>query len=213
MFVIFVMNNFNSGNLALIRQNSEKDLLIRVANGDERSFRFLFDQYKQKIYSLSMYLTHSEFLSEEITQEVFLKIWLYKRQLIGVECFTAYLKTIARHVAGNYLKRIANEKIILQQIAVESLQSDETTYHTVLFNEYQSILEKAIQNLPAQQKKVYILSRHEGLKSEQIAVRMNLSHFTVKEYMKKALCSIRLYAGGRIELTMLIAVLHSFINW
>jgi RNA polymerase sigma-70 factor (family 1) len=190
---------------------SEKDVLLRVADGDEESFRFLFDQYRNKIYSLSMYLTHSEYISEEITQEVFMKIWVNRKQLEGVEYFNAYLRTIASHVASNYLKRLANEKIILQKIANETERSSETTDNTIIYNEYQAILEQAIQSLPPQQKKVYILSRHERLKQDDIARRMNLSPYTVKEYMKNALQTIRKFVGGRIELAIVVAI-SVFLN-
>lgn len=185
---------------------TEKELLIKVSNGDEESFRYIFDQNRNKIYSLSMYLTHSEYLAEEITQEVFLKIWTTREQLEGIEYFNAYLRTIASNVASNYLKRLANEKIILKNMANEAIQSNKATEDTIIYNEYQAILEQAIQNLPPQQKKVYLLSRYEGLKNDDIAKRMNLSPYTVKEYMKNALLSIRKFVGGRIELAIIIAI-------
>jgi len=184
----------------------EKELLLKVAKGDEGSFRILFDRYKNKIYSLSMYLTHSEFISEEITQEVFMKIWVMREQLEDVEFFNAYLRTIASHTASNYLKRLANEKVILQKIANERLHISEATEETIIYNEYQAILELAIQKLPPQQKKVYLLSQHEGIKQDEIARMMNLSPYTVKEYMKNALSSIRKFVGERIELTVIIAI-------
>jgi len=191
---------------------SEKSLLIKVAHGDENSFRQLFDQYRQKIYSLSMYLTHCEYIAEEITQEVFLKIWENRKQLDKVDYFNAYLRTIASHVASNYMKRLANEKFILQKIANESIQSGDTTDDTLNFNEYQEILEQAIENLPPQQKKVYLLSRFEGLKNDAIAERMKISPYTVKEYMKNALSSIRKFVGGRMELAVAIAVQLFFFD-
>lgn len=184
----------------------EKELLLNVANGDEGSFRYLFDKYRNKIYSFSMYLTHSEYLSEEITQEVFMKIWLNRKQLEVVEYFNAYLKTIASHVASNFLKRIANERIILQKIANDASLSNEVTEEEIIYNEYQAILEQAIRNLPPQQKKVYFLSRYEGLKQDDIAKMMNLSPHTVKEYMKNAVSSIRKFVGGRIELAVIVAI-------
>lgn len=158
-----------------------------------------------------MYLTHSEYISEEITQEVFVKIWTSRKQLESVEFFNAYLRTIASHVTSNYLKRLANERIILQKMANEAEHSSETTDNTIIYNEYQAILEQAIQSLPPQQKKVYILSRHEGLKQDDIAKMMNLSPYTVKEYMKIALHTIRKFVGGRIELAIIIAI-QIFIN-
>jgi len=158
-----------------------------------------------------MYLTHSAYISEEITQDVFMKIWLSREQLQGVENFNAYLRTMACHIISNQLKRYANEKLILQRIASHTEQSGETTDNAIIGNEYQMILEQAIENLPPQQKKVYLMSRHEGLKQKDIAKRLRISPYTVKEYMKNAMASIRKFAGGRIELAVVIAI-QIFLN-
>lgn len=170
---------------------SEQELLIKVANGDEKSFKCLYDKYKNKIYSLSMFLTRSEYISEEITQEVFLKIWLHRENLESILYFNSYLRTIATNIASNYFKRLANEKIIMQRLAYETVQSDETTSSTVILNECQNKLKRAIESLPPQQRRVYILSFHEGYKNAEIAKIMNLSIHTVKDYIKSANSTIR----------------------
>lgn len=185
---------------------SEKEVLCRVADGDEGSFRLLFDAFRNRIFSFSMYLTKSQYMAEEITQEVFLRIWLNRRQLSGVQFFNAYLKTIAGNVASNYLKRLATERVVLHNIAMETDYVGDTTNNSVIYNEYQALLEKAIQRLPPQQKRVYLLSRHEGLKQDDIAKLMNLSPYTVKEYMKCALQSIRKSLGGSIDLAVVVAL-------
>ncbi len=190
---------------------TEKELLRQVANGDAESFKYLFDKYRNKIYSLSMYVTHSEYISEEITQEAFCKIWNSRTDLEKIDFFNSYLRTIAVNAACNYLKRLANEKIILKRISDESEISSDSTEYTVLYNDYQAILEQAIMKLSPQQRKVYILSRHKGLKQDEIAKRMNLSIYTVKEHMKLALSSIRKSLGERIELTILAAA-QIFLN-
>jgi RNA polymerase sigma-70 factor (ECF subfamily) len=185
---------------------NEQYLLKQVSEGDEVAFRQLFDHYSKKIYSLSMYLTRSEFLAEEITQDVFLKIWMRKEQLAGIEYFNAWLKTIAHNVAVNHLKRLAQEKLILERIAKETQHSNNHTENTVISLEYERILKEAIAQLSPQQQKVYLLSRQEGLKYEEIAREMQISIHTVKEYMKKALHSIRVYLNGRIDLAVALAV-------
>jgi RNA polymerase sigma-70 factor (ECF subfamily) len=184
---------------------SEKKLLVKISEGDEKSFRYLFDKYKHRIYSLSMYLTHSEYISEEITQEVFLKIWQSKERLLDIQCFNAYLRAIASHMVSNYLKRMANEQVIFKKISQVSTCENEETENGVIFNEYKEILKKAIENLPPQQRKVYILSRQQGFKQGDIAKIMNLSPYTVKKYMRKALFSVKEYIGNWVELSVIVA--------
>lgn len=153
-----------------------------------------------------MYLTHSEFLAEEITQDVFLKIWMKKEQLAGIEYFNAWLKTVAHNVAVNKLRRIAQEKLILERIAKETEHSSNHTENTVISQEYERILKEAIAQLPPQQQKVYLMSRQQGLKYEEIARELQISIHTVKEHMKKSLKSIRVYLDGRIDLAVAIAI-------
>jgi RNA polymerase sigma-70 factor (ECF subfamily) len=190
--------------------HTEKELLVKTAAGDERAFRSLFDHYQPKVYSFAMYITRSSFLSEEIVQEVFMKIWVARKELIEVEYFGAYLKTIAKNIASNYLKRIAYEQIILQKIAEDTPSSESNLENEVIMNEFQRILEEAIASLPPQQQKVYLLHRRENLKQEEIAQQMQISYYTVKEYMKKALQTIRIYMEQRIDLMILVALQKIF---
>jgi len=191
---------------------TEKELLLQVASGDAESFKYLFEKYKNKIYSMSMYITRSEYISEEITQEAFYKVWQHREELGKIEFFNSYLRTIVANVAYNYLKRIANEKFILKSISKQSSGISNSTENTVLFNDYQAILDQAIQKLPPQQKKVYILSRQEGLKQEEIAKRMNISIYTVKEYLKCALISISKFVDKKLELSIIAAAQIFFNN-
>jgi len=191
---------------------TEKELLLEVASGDPESFKYLFDKYKNKIYSMSMYITRSEYISEEITQEAFYKVWQHREKLGKIEYFNSYLRTIVTNVAYNYLKRLANEKFILKSISKESAGSSNSTEHTVLFNDYQAILEQAIQKLPPQQKRVYILSRQEGLKQEEIAKKMNISINTVKEYLKSATISVRKFVDNKIQFSIIAAAQIFFNN-
>jgi len=187
----------------LISSGNEKDILAKAAEGNEAAFRVLFDKYHQKIYSFALHLTRSRFLAEDITQEVFVKIWLKRQDLAGINFFYSYLKVVSRNVGLNYLNRIAHEKLILRYIESTSPHSDHATEHTVLSNEYRQILDNVIEQLPEQQKRVYLLSRQDGLKYEEIAVEMEISRNTVNEYMKKALLFIRSQLHRQLNLCLL----------
>lgn len=188
------------------KQYDEKDLLLQVALGDEPAFHHLFDQYKQKIYSFSYYLTRSEAMAEEITQEVFIKIWIHRERLQEINYFTSWLKTIVRNHAYNYLLRIANEKLNLQKAASGIEYEACVTETDVLGREYDKLLDQAISQLSPQQKKVYLLSRKEGLKHKTIADEMGITVNTVKNHMKAALNAIRSYLETHTELMVLVAL-------
>ncbi|MDR0765665.1 MAG: RNA polymerase sigma-70 factor [Odoribacteraceae bacterium] len=189
---------------------TEKELLVHVSSGDERAFRLLFDLYQPKIYSFARYVTRSTFLAEEIVQEVFMKIWISRHELSGVEYFIAYLKTIARNVAANYLKRLAHERLILQHFSVGAPASRPVTDEDVIANELQRAIEDAIAALPPRQREIYLLHRQEYLKQEEIAKRLDISIHTVKEHIKKAIAAIRASVEQRIDVIIVIALREFF---
>ena len=190
---------------------SENELLHKIAGGDEASFKFLFEKYSDKIFSMAMNITHSEYISEEITQDVFCILWQNRRDLKEISYINSYMRTIAANVACNYMRRLTKEKLILRSIYNDSQQTNESVENTIINKEIHEIMEKAVQNLPPQQRKVYILSRYEGLKQEEIAEKMKISVYTVKEYMKYAVISIRKFVDNKIELSIILAA-QIFLN-
>lgn len=179
---------------------------MQVSEGDEHAFRQLFDQYRDRIYSLGMYLTRSEILSEEIVQDVFLKVWEKRDQLAGINYFNAWLRTVAKNTCSNYLRNLAMEKIAMSRFAVSNDSETASSENDVIAKEYGQIIDEAIRQLPPQQKKVYMLSRQSGKKQEEIARELNISIYTVKEYMKLAQRSIRQYIESRLGLLILTAI-------
>jgi RNA polymerase sigma-70 factor (ECF subfamily) len=185
---------------------NEKELLRRVAEGDEKAFRRLFDGYRQKIYNLGMYLTRSETLAEEIVQDVFLKVWQKRQELTIIDFFNSWIRTVARNTSINYLRSLAVERLGLINLA-GSETTDTNSPETSLANkEYAKILQEAITRLPPQQQKVWIMARQQGLKQEEIAKQLGISIFTVKEYMKLALRSIKTYLEKRIDVMVILGV-------
>jgi RNA polymerase sigma-70 factor (family 1) len=167
--------------------HNAKELLYKIAAGDELAFAKLFKLYYNQLGSFIMRITESETLTQEIVQDVFLKIWLNRTALETVDCFKAYLMVVARNHTFNCLKQIAREnnrkkewvKSVLRQASNEEADSG--------MIDTGNLIDKAVALLPPQQKKVYFLSRSQGLKHEQIATELNISLETVKKHMVLAL--------------------------
>ncbi|OFY40724.1 MAG: hypothetical protein A2X18_11755 [Bacteroidetes bacterium GWF2_40_14] len=195
----------------MIQEENEKQQLLLISKGNQIAFHEIYEKYKDKIYSFAMYLTHTDFLAEEITQEVFIKIWTTRSNLTSVESFKSYLLVIARNVASNHLKRYALERIILTKLADNSNTTENDSDIQDEQNALLKIHEEAIRLLSPQLQKVYILHHIKRLKNKEIADMLDISLYTVKEYLKNASKSVRKYVGDKINI-MIVLALNIYLN-
>lgn len=186
-------------------------LLSDVAKGDEAAFRALFEQYWDNIYGVAFAFTKSPLVAEEITQDVFLKIWLKREQLPLLKKFSDYLFIIARNHIISLLRKKTSEQPFTEHLLNYFQEIGNNPEDQFLFRETESLVHKAIEQLPPQQHLVYCMSREQGLNQEEIASRLNISVHTVKSHMNKALQFIRHYLHLHAELEA-FAVLFCIIT-
>lgn len=176
----------------------EKEMLIKIAEGDQKAFELLFTQYKTSIYSAAFRLTHSSSLAEEIVQDVFLKVWLKRSGLDQIDNFGGYLFTIAQNTIFSAMRKSLKLKI-LKQADPASLAVLATSEEEPKSNDYELLLEEAINRLPTKQKKTYMLIKQEGLKREQAADILRVSAETVKSNLEQAIRNIKAYCVAKKE--------------
>ncbi len=179
--------------MSLSSLKQTKHILQQVAEGKEEAFRVLFDQYHQKIYTFALYLTHSEAMAEEVTQEVFIKVWTNRLQLPEIQYFSSWIKTLARNHIYTLLRHLAVERRVLEDIKNNMETQISETSNDNFYRKWELLLKAAVDQLPPRQKEVYQLSRYEGMKQIVIAEKLGLSIHTVKNHMKAALHSIHLF--------------------
>jgi RNA polymerase sigma-70 factor (family 1) len=178
------------------RQEELRILLDRLSENDKVSFCLLFNAYSPKVNAFALKLTLSRSLAEEIVQDVFMKIWINRKNAFTIDNFDAYLFTLVRHHSFNILKRLALEAKAKVILAKESPQYHRDLEEGLHLLESQQILKQVIDQLPPQQRLVYSLCYHEGLKYEEVAQRLNISRLTVKTHMQQALRNIRAHFTG-----------------
>ena len=187
--------------------HNETELLQRISQGDEQAFATLFNYYRNKIYGVALKLTHSTTVAEEIVEDVFVKIWTRKTTLNEIENFSAYLFTIARNETYKILKQIAkNYKIVLLTESNESVAHNNTEDY-VINKEFTSLLQKAIERLPQQQKQVYKLMKEEDLKRGEVAELLHLQPETVKFHLAQAMKRIRVFCVKHLDLGTIVAII------
>jgi len=161
---------------------NEKELLRLIADGNEVAFREVYDYYRITVYSFAYSLTHTDTMAEEITQEVFIKVWEKREQLIEIDYFSTWIRTIARNAAYSFFRRTTIEKRVFSQI--NSDEVDVTTPQDSLeLHETEQQIRSAFDQLTPQQRTIYRLSREEAKSYAEIAVLLNISHHTVKYHL------------------------------
>ena len=176
------------------------------------SFKCLFDNYKNRVYGYVLTITRNPFAAEEITQEIFIKLWLSRDLLAGVENVDGYIFSTARNKTLNYLRKAAYDVRLLRELQERAApESGNNVEERALSSEYDRLLQDALALLSPQRRLVFQLSRERGLNHEEIAHHLQLSRNTVKNHMVEALRFIRHYLGqhGSV-LVILTAVIKNF---
>lgn len=171
----------------------ERALLEMLANDSEYAFQLLFDHHRNKVYRIAMLYVKSPVLAEDIVQDVFLKLWFQRKNILQLESLESWIYTLTKNLTINCLKKLAHEWNARSNWAKGNLYSENTTDHKVRNSEYQKLVLCAIDHLPEQQQKVYRLAKEKGLSYDVIAQQLSISALTVKTHMYRALASIRAY--------------------
>jgi RNA polymerase sigma-70 factor (family 1) len=171
---------------------TEKELLQSSMEGDEKAFAEIFSRYKFKLYGYIYRLTQSQEMAEDIVQDTFLKLWKHRDRLGAIDNLSSYIFRMAQNQSITAFRRMAMETMIIRQMLTgEADFSPSTPESALALKEMEENFRKAVNNLPPQQKKVYQLSREEGLKYEEIAEKLHISRGTVRNHMVQLLRTLR----------------------
>lgn len=162
-------------------------MLQAIAQDDERAFSSLFYEYHQQLGGFVFSVTRSKELTEEIIQDVFVKLWENRKELPAIKNFSAWLFITTRNHTLNAIRKLVQEREKQSALAQHYTQSKEN--EPVPETDPYVLLDNAVDQLPQQQKKVYLL-RQQGLKNADVAFQLDLSVNSVKKYQQWAMQTI-----------------------
>lgn len=160
------------------------------------AFKCIFDTYKKRVYAYVLAVSHSPYAAEELTQEIFLKLWLCRDLLGAVENMDAYIFTIARHKTLNYLRKASYDSRLLKELQARMEPASNDVEEYSLLKDCESMTAEAVTLLSPQRRLVYQLSRNQGMNHEEIAGQLQISRNTVKNHLVEALRFIRGYLAS-----------------
>ncbi len=161
----------------------------KIQAGDISEFEKLFRDYYEYLCRQANSILKDPDEAEEIVQETFVKIW-NKRQDIEIKTSVKnYLIQSIKNQCFNHIKHAQIKRNHSEEVLKESRVFEEDD--SLVADELSEKIERAINKLPEERKKIFIMSRHEGLKYKEIADQLGISIKTVENQMGKALKTLR----------------------
>ncbi|WP_052346755.1 RNA polymerase sigma-70 factor [Hymenobacter swuensis] len=171
---------------------STENLLQRMATADDRqAFGLFFTRYHAPLVTFALQYVKARELAEEVVSDVFLKLWNKRETLPAIQSITSYLYVAVKNQALNYRLRVENQPTLaLDDVITEHPVDIMTPERTLLTQELQADITRAVNSLPPQCQAIFRLVREDGLKYKEVADIMGLAPKTVDVQMGIAIKKI-----------------------
>lgn len=186
---------------------SDEQLFALIRKNDINAFELVYHKYWSKLYLSAYNVVRNKQVSEDITQEVLVNLWL-KRESLQVTALYAYLYTAVRYQVFN---NIRSGKVRTSRLnKLNELFSNNDGEGLLSEKEINRLLEKGIAELPEKCRQVFIMSRKQHLSTKEIAAKLGISPKTVENQLTIALNRLRIVLGDYIFIMLLIIYKRPF---
>lgn len=185
----------------------EKELIIRVSEGDRAAFSLLYKQYLDNIYRYIFNITYDKQKSEEITQNLFIKVWENRETLVTVNHIKPYLYRSAKNLLLNHIRKEQQQTKVIALYQDITPATGNSIYEKIAYDQYFEITKNAVDLLPEKRKQIFKLRADEALTIDEIAERLSISRSVVKKQWQKGMMFVREYLYKHGEMTMIICSL------
>jgi RNA polymerase sigma-70 factor, ECF subfamily len=174
------------------------EIFKRIVNNDVQAYEVLFKEYYKFLCSYAFGLTKERYIAEEIVEDFFVDLWNNRQKMQITTSVRSYFVGSIHNRCLNYLQR-EKPKFLSSQDISRLIDQEGTTggrlitpeVPSLLANELENAVAKAIEKLPQSCKEIFLLSRYQQLSYEEIAKKQDVSLNTVKTQIKIALRKLR----------------------
>ena len=193
----------------------DNNLWKLLANGDERTYEYLFDQYYLKLCHIAFMYVKDTFVAENLVGDLFFYLWKNRTTIQVNESISSYLFSAIRNRAINYQNQASvNREIHFSQY--EELEDfsmfegkDSPPLEQIIEKELADRIRKSVNSLPMQTRKVFELKREQNFSYDEIALQLHISINTVRFHIKTAMKKLRVELGD--YLTVLLLFLYKIL--
>jgi RNA polymerase sigma-70 factor (ECF subfamily) len=174
-----------------MESGSDNSLMLRVCRGDVDKLGSLFERHKNALFGYFYRVTRDAEVSEDLVQNVFLRILKYRSQFAGYGRFSTWMYHIAHNVCADHYKDRSATRDVADLPGATQVDC-ETAEKRMLADERLQMIEEALFRLSSDQREILVLSRYHGMKYREIGRMLGCSEGAVKVRVFRALMSLKL---------------------
>ena len=156
-----------------------------IAQGDEQMLALLYKSFHKKLLHFSRLLTRSTEISEEVVDDVFVKLWSRREKVKDIDNITVYLYIAVKNQSLNALSRKAQQLVAesFDYLDIDMGQAVGDPAALMITGEMMQQMQKAVDDLPPRCKMIFKLVREDGLKYKEVSQILNISVNTIDVQM------------------------------
>lgn len=167
----------------------ENEIWFKIQCADENAFSTLFKDYYKRLYVFAARFVKDPESAENIVQDVFVKLWINKKEINITRSIKAYLYTTVKNQSLNYLEQ--NRRLISIDDSLNLPEPEiDSPEENIIKNENFKAIHDAIEELPVKCRRIYLMKKYDDLSYKEISEVLGISINTVKTQMKRALKSL-----------------------
>lgn len=170
--------------MKIIAASDEKDLLVKLREGDKHAFHAVYNLYADRLSGKLIHLLRSEELAEDILQDMFVKVWEMRDNIDPDQNFAALLYKMAANMSKNIFRRNLYDELMRSQIGHDNAYNP--IEDSINKSGAKTLLDSALSKLTPRQREVYILHKLEGRSYEEISTLLKISSSAINHHIQEA---------------------------
>lgn len=169
-----------------------KELLVKIKKRDsEKAFHKLYHLCYERFFRTAFFYLQKDEWAQEVTLDTFLKLWNNRKNTVIPENFKSYSFILIKNASLNYLEKELKRSTTPIETISDPSSSDSSPEDVLLREELFQIYLEALEELPEQCKKVFILIKEDKMSYAQVADTLGISTKTVDSHLQKAITRIK----------------------
>ena len=178
------------------------ELLKGIESGDHEAFNTLFVNYYPQVKAFLFGFLKDIDETSDLAQDIFVKLWENRHTLSQIDNFKAYLfrsakNAVLNHFAHTLIKENYGERIFTNAVSYQNIIEDD-----IYAEELSLLLDLAVERMPEQRRRIFKMSRKDGLSNEEISVLLNINKRTVENHITNALAELRKIVSSALSILL-----------